>query len=132
MEDPNLALIADGLERFSAGDWRAVFERLDPDIEWVVAKEHPNPRTLHGRDEVRAYFDDWREMVGDFTMHLDEARPVGDGRYVLFEHMRGQGTTSGVELDVALAFVTTVRDGVITRVEEYLDRDEALTAAGLS
>ncbi len=45
--------------------------------------------------------------------------------------VRGTGSGSGVDVRVPIALVVTVRDGLVTRVEEYLDPAEPLKAAGL-
>jgi ketosteroid isomerase-like protein len=43
-------------------------------------------------------------------------------------HLRGR---SGVELDEVEGWVTCIRDGKITRIEQYGSKVEALEAAGL-
>jgi ketosteroid isomerase-like protein len=42
--------------------------------------------------------------------------------------VRGTGTGSGADVRVDIASLVTIRHGLITRVEEYLDPPEALTA----
>jgi ketosteroid isomerase-like protein len=44
---------------------------------------------------------------------------------------RGRGSRSGAETETSLATVTTLRGGKIVKVRFYLDRREALRAAGL-
>ncbi len=44
----------------------------------------------------------------------------------------GRGATSGIPIDMELAHLYTIRDGKAAKVVEYMDRDEALEAAGLS
>ena len=44
----------------------------------------------------------------------------------------GRGASSGAVAELELAQIATVRDGQIVRVDNYLDRQKALEAAGLS
>jgi ketosteroid isomerase-like protein len=44
--------------------------------------------------------------------------------------VRGKG--SGVEVDIPVAHLLTLRDGKVARFEVFTDRDEALAAAGLA
>ena len=119
------------IETFNRGDWEGALGRCDSQIEWVIAREHPNTRTLHGVAEVCAYWEEWRETVGRFTFDVVDFKDAGD-QVVLLGRMRGQGTASGVEVEVPLAGVATMGGGKVVRYEEYLDRAEALQAAGLS
>jgi ketosteroid isomerase-like protein len=45
---------------------------------------------------------------------------------------RGRGKRSKVPIEQPFWMVTTLRDGLAVRVQNYVDRDEALEAAGLS
>jgi ketosteroid isomerase-like protein len=131
MSQENVESARRAMDAFNRGEWETTLEWCDPAIEWVVAREHPNTRTLHGRAEVRAYWEEWRETVGTFTFEISEFLPAGD-QVLLAGRMRGRGTASGAELEVPLALVATMRDGHTVHLHEYLDRREALGAAGLS
>ena len=47
-------------------------------------------------------------------------------------HQHGRSKASGMLLEMTLAMVFTMRDGLQTRMEMYSDVDEALRATGLS
>ena len=47
-------------------------------------------------------------------------------------HVRARGAASGIEVDARSHQVYTLRDGKLVRMDEFLVRDEALDAAGLS
>ncbi len=59
------------------------------------------------------------------------AGPTESG-IVAFGRTRNRGKASGVETETPLALVTKIRDGKTISIRAYLDRDEALEAAGLS
>ena len=45
--------------------------------------------------------------------------------------LQGRGRTSGVELDVPMGFVWTLRDGKVVRAKSFSEQADALRAAGL-
>ena len=49
---------------------------------------------------------------------------------VVFTRYRG-GSRDGMELETAAAHVWTMRNGIGTRLDVYVDRERALRAAGL-
>jgi ketosteroid isomerase-like protein len=116
---------------YNAGDWDAALELLHPDIEWVIAREHPDARTLIGRDAVADYRREWQTAMPDLRLELDRVLDGGD-KVVTIGAAHGTGTGSGADVRVPLAFVFTLRDGLIARAEEYLNPAEALEAEGLA
>ncbi len=128
MSAEHVELIRRQIEAENRGDWEGSIEGLDSDVEWVVAREHPATRTVRGLEELRAYRDDWREMLGALSFETDEIVNRGDVAVVV-GHLKGTGAGSGAEIEVPLAFVMQFRDGLIVKVEEYLDPEEARRAA---
>ena len=55
-----------------------------------------------------------------------------DDRVLAFIKTVGRGHTSGVEVDIRIGHVWTIRDGLVVRGDGYGDRTRALQAAGLS
>jgi ketosteroid isomerase-like protein len=52
-------------------------------------------------------------------------------RQVMFADVPMRAQASGIELSEEFALVTTIKDGLIYRIHEYYDFDEALEAAGV-
>jgi len=72
----------------------------------------------------------WLEAYPDLKIEILEA--VGNGDQVfLWVPFSGHGAASGIPIDMELAHLYTLRDGKAARVVEYMDRNEALEAAGL-
>ena len=116
---------------FNRGDLDAMVELLSADAEWEISENNPAARTLHGREEIRAYIEDWRDTVGGLHYHGTRYIDAGDA-VVQVGTMTGRAGQDGPELTVPLAFVTRFSDdGVPLRTEEYLDPAEALAAAGV-
>jgi uncharacterized protein len=112
------------VEAWNAGDLDALIENASPDIEWVVAREHPAATTHHGIDAVAAYLRDWFEMMPDLRIEIEELEEDGD-RVLVVMRMTGRGTGSGAVTEVRVAAVSTFRDGKPVRTEEFLDTEEA-------
>jgi ketosteroid isomerase-like protein len=84
--------------------------------------------TYHGHDEVRRWAREVDEALNDLHLYADEFREVGD-RVVAIGHVSARGGGSGLELDVPIAWVLTVRDGKVATMHGYLDTEAALEAA---
>jgi uncharacterized protein len=112
------------------GDVDGAIELLAPTIEWVVAREHPEARTLVGREAVAAYQRDWQRTFPNMQLKIDRVLDAGD-KVLAIGTVGGTGSESGASLAVPLALLMTLRDGLITRGEEYLSPGEALKAVGL-
>jgi hypothetical protein len=131
MSEANVETVRRANALTNDGDWAAAYRFLHPDIEWVIAREHPDARTLTGHEAVAEYQRDWQEAVPDVGVVYDRVLDAGE-KVVGIGSVRGTGTGSGADVRVPIAFVFTLRDGLIIRVEEYLDPSDALEAAGLS
>jgi hypothetical protein len=131
MSQENVEVVRQSNALFNAGDLDGAIDLLRPDIEWVVAREHPDARELAGRDAVTAYRREWQETLPNMRLELDQLLDAGD-RVVGVGMVSGTGVGSGADVRVPLAVVFTVRDGLIARAEEYLNPAEALKAVGLA
>jgi ketosteroid isomerase-like protein len=131
MSHENVEIVRRANDLTNDGDLDAAYSFLHPDIEWVIAREHPDARTLTGREAVAEYQRDWQEAVPDVGVEYDRVLDAGE-RVVGIGRVRGTGTGSGADVRVPIALVFTLQDGLITRVEEYLNPSEALGAVGLA
>ncbi|HKN95433.1 MAG TPA: nuclear transport factor 2 family protein [Thermoleophilaceae bacterium] len=130
MSAENVDLIKQVEAAFNRDDLDTMVSLLSPDAEWEIAESNPSARTLHGRDEIRPYLQDWRDTVQG--LHYEASRYVDAGDAVVqLGTMTSRVGDGDSELTVPLAFVTRFRDGVAVRTEEYLDHDAALRAVGL-
>ena len=81
----------------NARDWDALFELIDPDIEWRDQMHAPDvPEVLHGIEQLRGLIGQWDAAYETFTVEALEyigRRPVGHLRQSLAR--RGQGQRVG-------------------------------------
>ena len=111
---------------------RAAFQRyLDPNVEWVNEPQSPDEPIAHGIDAVMRWFESGLEVWGAVRQVPQEISQAGDKVLVLVQTTATE-RESGIELSESWAHVCTVRDGRITRLEQFRDRDKAVEAAGLA
>ena len=60
---------------------------------------------------------------------LEEAEAIGEDHVLALGRVAGRARASGVETELRLAVLYTVRGGRIVRGREYMTKDEALAAA---
>jgi ketosteroid isomerase-like protein len=108
--------------------WSEVFSCVDPQIEWqtVFLGE-----TFRGHLETAAAWDDFLGWAEDYHPALKEIADLGGDRVYAAVALVGTGKNSGMRMDATFFDVITVRDGLIVRIEEYTERDQALEAVGL-
>jgi ketosteroid isomerase-like protein len=107
-------------------DW---FDFFSQDIVWEAAEDAPDAGTYRGHEGIRAYFEDWLDMVDGPRLDLRELTEVGDGMFVADLHLtaRIKGTDNEMALDYS--HVSLVEDGKITRIKEFLEHADALAYA---
>jgi ketosteroid isomerase-like protein len=120
----NTDYVCEWVAAWNRGEVDVLIEGADPDHEWVVAREHPGSTTHRGRDAVAGYLRDWIDTIPDLRIEIAEIKEDGD-RVLVVMQMRGTGAGSGAETEVRTAIVTTFRDGIAVRTEEFLDPEEA-------
>ena len=102
----------------------------DPDLVWTTRGDGPAHNTYRGIEGLRRGTESLREVWADFNAEFLEVIEVGDAVVaVLRWKLRAQ---SGVELETVEGWVTWIRDGRISRIEQHPGKPEALEAAGLS
>jgi ketosteroid isomerase-like protein len=99
-----------------------------PEVEWSAPEDGT---TYRGREGVRQRLEEWLESFDEYRCEVQEVTDCG-GDDVLVEGAEvGRGAASGAEVRSTNYELLTIRDGMITRIREYYDRDKARHAAGL-
>jgi ketosteroid isomerase-like protein len=78
---------------------------------------------------------DWLSAWEEFRHEVDEFRELDSERVLVLARYSGRGKTSGLEVGQTRAEganLFQVRDGKVTRIVYYLDRDHALADLGLA
>jgi ketosteroid isomerase-like protein len=124
-----------GVEAFNRRDLDVVAIVYHPDLEYYPYREFVEAtlaeRCYHGPAGYRGYIRAQSEVWGnDVRLEPTELIDLGD-RLVLLADMPMRAQASGVPLAEKYAGVMTLRNGKVIRVEDFLNQDEALEAAGL-
>jgi len=127
MSEENVEVV---LDQFAATNFARAMSHYADDVELVVPRSSSlEVGTFKGREAVGRWFGDWfRHFQPGYHFEIEEARDLGDAVLIVASH-RGYGRTSGAEVHGQTAYVYTLRNGKIARVEFDVDRDEALEAA---
>jgi len=115
---------------FSSAEW------AHPEIEFV-APDTFDGGSVTGLAELAAAWHDWLSLWDGYRVEVDEYRELDDERLLVLMLHCGRGKRSG--LDVGQegtkkpgANVLHVRDGRVTRIVLYWDRERALADLGIS
>jgi ketosteroid isomerase-like protein len=101
----------------------------DPDLVWVTRADGPAHNTYRGIEGLRQGVRSLRGVWADMHAEIVELIEVDDSVVsVLRWSLRAQ---SGVELEEVEGWLTRIRDGRISRIEQHPGKREALEAAGL-
>jgi ketosteroid isomerase-like protein len=108
----------------------AIRDRVTPDTVFDFSRVYPDAPLLRGFEAVRWFREEgpWGEMVFEPERFYD----VDDERVLVFVRVTAQGRSSGVAVEQRTAHEVTIRDEMVVRLRVYLDRDEALAAAGIA
>jgi ketosteroid isomerase-like protein len=131
MSQENVDFVLDGYARYNAGERRPELWFWHPDAEYHVAREDPDSSVRRGIDAIREQFASWHEAYPDLRVDILDAEGNGD-QVLLWVRFVGHGAASGIPIDMELAQLYTIREGRAAKVVEYMNRNEALAAAGLS
>ena len=75
-------------------------------------------------------FDELVDAARDYRVELGEVTDLGDDQVLAVAGGGMKGKASEIDVDTTIFIAVTVHDGLITRMDEYLDRSDALEAAG--
>ena len=128
----NLDLVRSIYTAWECGEFGSV-EWAHPEIE-VVRPEGLQTASWTGLAGAVEGFRDFLGAWEDFRYEAEEYRELDRERVLVLHQLTGRGKTSGLELSQIRskgANLFHVRDGKVTRLVLYLDRDRALADVGL-
>ena len=127
MSEGNLAIVGEALASLGRRGPAAFAEYLTDDVVYRAMEGAPDDRgPMHGKDAVRAYFQDWLDTFDAMSANVVELIEASDDAVIAVLAIKGRAKLSGVETDVTLAVRYDIRDGRIARGRESWTRAEAL------
>lgn len=127
----HLAAIRSGWKAFNHRDFAGAVQYLHPDgLAFPVARSrHPrdggNGGLLRGREQVQEFLETVSNAWERVTVELGEVILAPDGRLLAIEgwHVHGR---DGIEVETMVVTVYAFRDGLVARLDSFLDRAKAL------
>jgi ketosteroid isomerase-like protein len=133
MSQENVEFVRSIYQARERGDFTSI-EWADPAIEYVFA-DGPSPATFTGLAGMAQAMRETLSAWEGFRVRVDEYRELNDERVLVLLHVAGRGKTSGLELSALSdqgAQIVHVREGKVTRIVVYYDRDRGFADLGLS
>ena len=131
MSKESIANVRRGIDAWNRGDLDEWLAGFAPEAEFHTTGRFPDERVYRGRAGLERYWAEIHEAAEEMTLSISDLRASGD-RVFQAVTGRGRGKRSTVPVEEPIWLVTTLRDGLAVRVETYVDRADALEAAGLS
>jgi uncharacterized protein len=118
MPHDNVQLLQKTYDAFGRGDIAAVMESFADDITWHAPAVLPHGMDAKGKEEVGGFF---QRLVGAWDgLTLDFGHFVASGDRVCVIG-RARGRLDGTETGYGFVHCWTVRDGLCTDFDEYVD-----------
>lgn len=114
-------------EAINARDFDAGFALLTPDFEWNEPSQAFYTGAAKGFDEIRDRLETLLEVFEDYSVEPEAFHEQGD-RVAVEVRQRARGGASGVELEIRLGHLWTIRGGQIARLDVLASADDAVRA----
>jgi ketosteroid isomerase-like protein len=112
---------------YSRADW------ADANIDYVIA-DGLHPDRCVGLDAMARAMRHWLSAWTELSMEAEEYRELDPERVMVLHRFSANGKTSGVDVGRIVTEgvgLFHVRDGKVTQIVHYYDRDRALADLGL-
>jgi ketosteroid isomerase-like protein len=108
-----------------------VISGWDAGIEWQMADDEPDARTLRGQQEVLNMLSGWVESFAELWANPQDFIDAGEHVAVPISFIaRPHGADASVAIEETQVF--TIKGGVVVKVREYRTLAEALNALGVN
>ena len=134
MSQENVEVFERALAAYNRRDIDAFLEAFDREVEWhsLVQVMFGGEQSVHrGHQGMRDGVREMDEVLAGLQVGYSEIRDLGE-RIVVVGSVSGRGRASGAEAEMPINWVVEFKDSKVIRMRDYVDRAEALEAAGLS
>jgi ketosteroid isomerase-like protein len=111
------------------------FALYHPDIQSIFDESMVSlgiEPVYHGREARIDMQQRWNAEWGDWQFEPEELIDLGDSRLLIIGRLKGSGLSSGAPVNHECGFLFTLSAGLAIHEQVFLDRSEALNAAGLA
>jgi ketosteroid isomerase-like protein len=129
LESDQVAAVRRFTEAFNRRDFDALIADTGPETELHEWPEAPGAQSYRGPDELQRAFDNWFESWEWMQVEIEEVEEAGD-QVMATLHQRARGRGSQVEVEIRSFNVWSFKDGVVSEIRLFTDRESALAAFG--
>jgi ketosteroid isomerase-like protein len=126
----NVELVRRMYAAYARGEFELGLSCLDPEIEFSEPAGQPGAGIYCGHQGVVQAFANWTGAWDDFRVEVEELSDFGEHVLARTSH-HGRGKGSGVEVELRVFQLWTIRHDNVVRTRMYYDEAEALEAVGL-
>jgi ketosteroid isomerase-like protein len=134
MSNENVELLRKAFSAYNAafhsGDTSAFLELVERDVEWHTSTGVMDP-VYRGHEELRRWMTEFYESWDELSVEPEEFIHVDPERVVVALRLRGRGKASGIDVDMLLYEVFSIREGKLVERRAFREKVPALEAAGL-
>ena len=128
MSRENVERVRRAFDRWNSGDRGIRPDEVDPDLE---LHSRMLGGVVRGRDGLQSWFEEIDQQFEEWRLHIAEIREAHPDRLLVLGEIHLRGRESKMEFDQPMAWLMDFRDGKLVRMKMFVDRAEALEAAGL-
>ncbi len=128
---PKLISDEDAVTRYEA----PLLPLIHPSFEVILDRRYAGlsdtASVVRGIDAFREMWRDWLSAWESCRLDVEDLLPLVDSRVLALVDMHARPKAGGIEMSLRGAAIWTLIDGQVSSIQIFLDRDEALEAAGL-
>ena len=128
---PPLETIRAGFDAFNRGDYEAWIDLYDEDTQFLDLTETPDTGVFQGHAGIRVWLAKLQEAWGEGFRFEPRNITEGDAVVLVDTRAKGIGVGSGVPIEMTVHIVLRFQDQKIVWSQGFMDRADALKAAGL-
>ncbi len=127
MSEENVERIRAGFAAHNRGDIDALVEIYDEDavFETLLLGTH------HGKEAIRRLYEENQANQTDYRIEPVEMIDAGD-RVITVVEFGGAGPVSEIALADRMAFLHTLKSGLVVREQAFRNKQDAVRAAGMA
>ena len=135
MSEENVEIVRRAIDAFNSGEHDEALAPYAPDAEWHLTRRFTElgEGVYRGHGGMERFWAEAHQDMEELSLSVSDIRAVGEDRVLFSATTKGRGKRSQAPFESPpIWYVVTVRDGLVMRVEAYLDSAQALESAGLS
>ena len=125
MPSESFEIVERAHEALNSGDIDALVDLCDDGFRLDMSDRVFNPAVYDGHEGIRRFYAEVRDVWETYVWEPEELIDMGS-QVVALLRSTGRGRESGVEVERETAIVWSLREGRLTGLRFYRNRDEAL------